>query len=70
MASKKTIRFTDDAENDMLDIRVNLGARMPLDTKISETAIVMHALHVVAEQARLENANLGKFKGPRKAAKK
>lgn len=70
MASKKTIRFTDAAEEDMSAIRASLAAQMPLDAKISETAIVMHAIHVVGAQARIANANLPKFKGPKKAARK
>ncbi len=69
MASKKTIRLTDAGDADLEAIRSNLLVRMPLTAEISDAQVVNHALHVVAEQARIENANLPKFKPPTKARK-
>ncbi len=67
MASKKTVRLTDEGLADLEVIRSNLRAHMPISAEISEAAIINHALHIVAEQARIENANLPK--PPTKARK-
>jgi len=69
MASKKTILFTDESEEDLGAIRASLLARMPLQTEISEADIVRHALRETAERARVANGNPPGSKASRRSRK-
>jgi hypothetical protein len=48
MASRKTIRFTDEGERDLETLRRALTADMPLRKDLTETDLVMHALRAIA----------------------